>query len=142
MSNQDKIEWLKRYRVMDQEMKQLTEELERWRARATKITPTISGEQGSGGSDRLQTSVDKICELEDNICRKIDSLTQMRGEIERAINSIPDSTLRQLMRYRYIDGRTFEEISVLMNYSWRWIHQLHSKALSQLCIEVHTHPVI
>lgn len=47
-----------------------------------------------------------------------DRLEKARKEalrIELFINSIPDSELRQIFRYRYIDGMKLREIAVLMN---------------------------
>lgn len=47
-----------------------------------------------------------------------DKLEKARKEalrIEQFINSIPDSELRQIFRYRYIDGMKLREIAELMN---------------------------
>lgn len=51
--------------------------------------------------------------------------------IEQAIESL-EPTARMLMRYRYIDGRKWEEICLLMSYSWRQVHRLHAAALEEL----------
>lgn len=39
---------------------------------------------------------------------------------------------RMLLRYRYIDHMKWEEICVLMSYSWKQIHQIHNLALEQI----------
>lgn len=51
--------------------------------------------------------------------------------IEKAIENL-EPTARMLMRYRYIDGRKWEEICLLMSYSWRQVHRLHAAALETL----------
>jgi len=45
------------------------------------------------------------------------------------IDKVKDASEALLLRYRYINGYGWEEISELMNYSPRNIHYLHKKAL-------------
>lgn len=52
--------------------------------------------------------------------------------IENAIEKVDDDRMRILMRSRYIQGKTWEQICVQLNYSWRQIHYLHSKALKKI----------
>ena len=56
MEYQEKVEHLKRYRMLDAKIANLTEELQVWQARATKITATISQEPKTPGSCLLYTS--------------------------------------------------------------------------------------
>lgn len=133
MTNQEKIKWLGRYRVMSRKVDDLTEELEQWRARATKITPTLSQEpRGSGNGDKLQSSVVKICELEEELDQKIRELLSQRNEIVAVLDSLSDDNLRQLMRYRYIKGMTWDEIAEKMYYSRPQVVRLHGRALNKI----------
>ncbi|MDD3230984.1 MAG: hypothetical protein PHE09_17485 [Oscillospiraceae bacterium] len=131
--NQAKIDWLNRYRKLDKEVGRKCDELSHWRSRATKITPALTGMPGGGAAgDRIQDAVEKIVALEGEIDVEIDRLLQVRGEIEKAIKTVPDDTLRTLLELRYIDGLTFEQIAVRMNYAFRHITRLHGKALHVL----------
>jgi DNA-directed RNA polymerase specialized sigma subunit len=78
--------------------------------------------------DKITDSLARLEEIQDSTTKLIDEYIK----IENAIYSIPDSVERRLMKLRYIDGLTFEEISVVFRYSWRHIHRLHSKALNNI----------
>ncbi len=133
MTNQEKIKWLSRYRILSRKIDDLAEELEQWRTRATKITPTLSQEpRGAGNGDKLQSSVVKICELEEELDQKIRVLLLQRDEIVAVLDSLPEDTLRQLMRYRYIKGMTWDEIAEEMYYSRMQVCRLHGRALNKI----------
>jgi RNA polymerase sigma factor (sigma-70 family) len=70
--------------------------------------------------------------MEREIDADIDRLVAIRDGIKTIIEEVEDDRERLLLQYRYLDGRTFEEIAVQMNYSWRQIHRLHSRALTNL----------
>lgn len=132
MTNKDKKAWLKRYSAIDRQIKNKTDELSMWRSRATKITPTYSGLPKGGGGDRIQTAVDNICRLEDEINAEIDRLIITRGEINEAIAKVEDERLREVLTLRYIQGKSWEWIAVEMHYNYRWVTKLHGKALSEI----------
>ncbi len=132
MTNKDKKAWLKRYSAIDRQIKNKTDELAMWRSRATKITPTYSGLPKGGGGDRIQTAVDNICRLEDEINAEIDRLIITRAEINEAIAKVEDERLREVLTLRYIQGKSWEWIAVEMHYNYRWVTKLHGKALSEI----------
>lgn len=132
MTNKEKKAWLKRYAAIDRQIKNKTDELSMWRSRATKITPTYSGLPKGGGGDRIQTAVDNICRLEDEINAEIDRLIITRAEINEAIAKVEDERLREVLTLRYIQGKSWEQIAVEMHYNYRWVTKLHGKALSEI----------
>lgn len=134
MTNQEKIQYLSRFLCLDRRIERKCEELSRWRERATKITPTLSDmpKSPSSGADSIQTAVEHIIELESEINADIDQLTDTRREIQEAIQTVKDEKLQLLLEYRYIDGMTWEQIAVKMEYSYMHICRLHGKALSNL----------
>lgn len=131
MTSQEKKAYLSRYRKADQEIGRLCEELSRWRSRALKITPVLSQEPAGGREDgnQVETAVEKIIALEEQISAQIDALLEIKQEVVEAIKSVPDETLQLLLSRRYVLGETFEQIAVAMNFSWRQIIRLHGKAL-------------
>ena len=64
------------------------------------------------------------------LCKKVSTLLKEKRAIEKEIDNVNDASEALLLRYRYIDGYGWEEISELMNYSRRNLHYLHKKALS------------
>lgn len=135
MTSEQKIEWLKSYRALDAKIESLTEDLQVWNARATKITATISQEpKASSSGDQLQRCVDKICELREEISREMDKLRQCRQQIEAAIQTLDDERYRDLLWYKYIEGISLLLVAERMNLSWRWVQELHKKAVEAIKI--------
>lgn len=132
MTNQEKVNYLKRYRVLSLEIDQITDESQRWQDIATRISPSYSNMPHSGGGDKVQTAAVEIAELLDKLTEKIRQAVMLRQNIKTLIEGISDKTLRQLMIYRYINGKKWEEIAVLMEYDYRYVHKLHSKCLCQI----------
>jgi DNA-directed RNA polymerase specialized sigma subunit len=133
-NNQDKIKYLKRYITLDREIDRKLEEVDRWRAKLTRITQVHSTEPRGGGTiyGKTEGILAKIVDLENEIDADIDRLVTVRDGIKAIIEAVEDDREKLLLQYRYLDGRTFEEIAVQMHYSWRQIHRLHSRALTNL----------
>lgn len=133
MTNQEKKKWLLEYRRLEQNIERDMEELQRLESRAEKITSMVSDmPKGSQQGDSLQRSVEKICELKASLNQRIDAAVEKRKEIEAVIETLEDKTLQLLLRYRYIDGMTWEQIAVKMDYCWRQVVRLHGRALSKI----------
>ena len=130
MTTKEKKEYLKRYKKIDSEINQLLLEKQEIMALGTKVTPTYSTTpKGAGEGAKIQSVIEKLEEQEIKIDKKIDELCEFKGDIEKSIHTVEDDTLRVLLRYRYINGLTWEAIAVRMHYSWRQIIRLHGIAL-------------
>ena len=139
MSNQEKIVFLKRYTYLQREIDRKLDEIECWRSRIGKITACYSSQPAGGGSIYKGGDYDlinKIVDLQDEIYHDIVRLETLSYEIRQVIESVQDDRERQLLQYRYLDGKTFEWIATEMHYHWQWIHRLHKRALRNLEIKV------
>ena len=133
MTNQDKKQWLGRYLSLKREIVALDRERERIMSLGTKITPTYSDmPHGGSGEDKIQSAVDNLVGIAEQMDSKAADMMRALVEIEAAIENMPQENLRELLRLRYICGESFEEIAVKMNYSWRQIIRLHGDALTVL----------
>lgn len=141
MTSQEKKRYLLRYRYLAREVDRLTEERAEALSRAGRITPILSDmPKAPGGTNRLELAVEKLLENADELSEKIREALRAKREIETAIDRLQDPTLRQLMKYHYIDGNTWEQVAVRMQYSWRQTVRLHGKALN--VIECHIESMI
>ena len=133
-NNQDKIKYLKRYINLDREIDRKLEAVSLLRSKLTRIIQVYSTEPRGGGTiyGKTEGILAKIVDLENEIDTDIDRLISIRDNIKAVIEAVEDDRERLLLQYRYLDGRTFEEIAVQMHYSWRHIHRLHSRALSNV----------
>ena len=60
--------------------------------------------------------------------RSVDALHQ----VEQMLTTLESPRERALLRAKYLEGRTWEEVCVVMSYSWRQAHRIHSAALAHL----------
>lgn len=133
MTNQEKVEYLKRYRAINYSIDQKLEEITMCRNKATKMGCALSNSpRGGGKQDQIQSAIEKICELETSISNEVDQLILFRQDIEDMIGQVKDEVSATLLKYRYLNGFTWDQIAVLMNYSYMHVCRLHGKALSQL----------
>ena len=136
MTREEKIEFLSRYKEIDYEINRLCEELSVWRARVTKITPTYSSQpKGGQQEDQLQSAIEKIMELEEQINAEIDSLQKARTDIIKAVRTVNDKSLQKLLVLRYLSqGKNYswEDIAIDLNYTYRHVTRIHKFALDKL----------
>lgn len=133
MTNQEKKDYLIRYRDNEREIRRLQNEIQRWKDSAyiTSVKYTGAG-GGADGQDKLQVNVERLVRLQNRLTAQMRARIQLRDEIEDAIESVPDDRLQLLLRYRYIEGWTFEQIAVEMHYAFRHITRMHGQALDVL----------
>lgn len=133
MTSKQKKEYLSKYLKLDKLINRKLEEREHWRDMATKITGTFSDmPKASGGENRIETAVDHIAKLEHELNVAVSELTHLRKSIELSLQTVKDDTYRVLLEYRYIDGMTWEQISVKMSYTYQWVCKLHGRALQKI----------
>lgn len=96
---------------------------------------------GANDGERVQTSLQpdkftdtiaKIIDLENKINKDIDVLIEYKDKARDMIESLDNDVEKVILYKRYFDDKSFEQIAVECNYSWRWIHKLHGDALQKL----------
>ena len=127
--NDKKKEYLWGYRNSLRRQKMLEDEIRE--LRLNKMVPSMVQDgmpHGSGGGD-LSGYAARLDELLRELESEVNAGIDLRREIVRKVEQLPNETERLLMRYRYIHGLKWEEIAVKMEYSWKQIHRIHAKAL-------------
>ena len=126
-------ERLKTYRDLKREQQQIRQQLEALEAAMYYPKPQrLSGMPSAPSQgNALENMVEQHVALQERYRAKLNELEAEQLAIETAIDAL-DTRARQLIRYRYIDGLTWEEVCVAMSYSWRQTHRLHSAALTAL----------
>lgn len=132
VTNAEKKAILLEYQAIERRINRLLDEKQCWMEKATAVNPVLSDMPKGGGTDKIQNAVCRIADIEADINREIDRQIDLRARIETAICAIPDGRLRDLMRYRYIDGLTWEKIAVKMEISYQWVCKLHGDALKEI----------
>lgn len=129
-------ERLKKYQAIKAERKQLETMLEEIEAplydpKAQQLTGMPHAPSSAGSGSAQERMADRTMELRTYYTEKIAELRDEQLRIEKAIDSL-DPMARLLLRYKYIDGMTWEAVCCAIGYSWRQTHRLHSEALRQL----------
>lgn len=133
MTNKEKIQCLEQYQILHTEIDQISDELQRWQDIATRISPSYSDMPlHGGGSDKVQTAAVEVAELTDKLNQKIHEAVMMQNKIKRLLETLKNDKLRQLMMLHYINGKRWEEVSVMMKYEYHYTVRLHGQALSLL----------
>lgn len=127
-------EYLQQYRDAVIKAAAAQDHLDELRSMATCITPNYGGE-GVGThqtGDKLGAAVARILDAESRVSDDLEMLEATEREVIRTIKDVQDGTLSALLYERYINGKTWEQIAVLMNYTYRRVTQLHGKALEKI----------
>ena len=126
-------EYLSRYRFLNDDINAKLEQVAELRRKAQSVGGGNStGTHSSQPYDRVGEITAKIVDLEREINDEIDRSVDIQREIRRSISTVPEQRLRTILEYRYINGLTFEQIAVKMNYSYMQICRLHGKALNEV----------
>lgn len=135
MTNEEKKAILKQYIRLEKRIARMLDEKKKWEEKAEAISPVYSDMPKAGGCDKIQNAVCQIVDLEQDINREIDSQVDLRRRIEAAVKQIDDEKLRDIVRYKYIDGMTWEQVSESMELDERWVKRLHVRAIQKLTLE-------
>lgn len=125
-------ERLKKYIALKKERDQLKARLEEVNAQLYSIrTSELTGMPKAHDvpNDVAEKLIDKKTKLANRYNFVLLRLEDELLKIETAIEAVEDATARSLLRLRYIDGLTWEEVCVHINYGWTQTHKLHAKAL-------------
>lgn len=133
-------EYLQQIRMLDTLISRKTELLFQLRAQVLSITAPMEGErvQSTGNARRMEDTIVKIIDLQNEINEIIDNMLDVKREILAVIDSLDDPDLVNLLYRRYVYFEKWEDIALKMNYNVRWIYRLHKKALHKLSEKLKT----
>lgn len=135
-------EYLQQAYQIHRSMQSRKQQIARLRELAEQVTSAATATRVSGtpARSKIESAVCRIADLQSLIQRDICRLAEKYEEIQRVIEKVEEGPHRDLLIHRYLNFYTWEEIAEKMNYSYKWVHVLHGKALEKVkeYIEVHT----
>ncbi|AEY67912.1 hypothetical protein [Clostridium sp. BNL1100] len=130
---------------LKKEIKQLNEKLQElsYGDNETIVTDKVRGSMAqfpylpksftiTGREEMSEECIKERNEIGVRIRIKTQSLMGKINKTYEFIESIEDSTVRQIMVYRYIDGLTWEQTGECMSYSWETVRKKHDKFLKTI----------
>ena len=132
--NEKKKNYLRGYRRHGKKIKRIDAEIEE--IRGMKMYPSMKNDgmpHGSWQSD-LSEYAAELQEKEDALYREGVEQVKTYNDISHRIKQLENEDERDVLFYRYIKGMEWWEIARTMDYSERWIYELHGRALENLKI--------
>lgn len=111
-------EALKELRSARLRLEALAERRERCAALAKEVTPGRVR-----ALERLQRELDQ----------RAGEYAERVAEAERRIDAMGDALQRDVLRYRYLNGWSWREISARTGLSQDWLKHVHARAVKKIC---------
>ena len=139
MENERKKEYLKGYIYSIRKERRLKEQIEELRSQ--QMFPSVNHDgmpQGNAHSD-LSGYVARLDALISQLEHEQAMAVRQYKEIHDRIYQMQDGAEKEVLIRRYLMGRTWEQIAVEMDYSYRWVLRLHGRALKNFEISEISH---
>jgi DNA repair ATPase RecN len=122
---------LKQIKWLDAQIDGLIQDLADAQAKATKVTSAISPVVVSRSTDpdQLEVGAMKIIELKKQINQKIDEFVDRKREMESIIEKVEDADQVNVLRKRYFEYKSWEQIAVEVGCKYRKVHYINGDAL-------------
>lgn len=133
--NNRKKEYLRGYRKHGKRINRIEAEIEE--IRSMKMYPSMNNDgmpHGSAQND-LSSYAAILHDREEELYREGVKQVQIYKDIAYKIGKIDDQDERDVLFYRYIKGFDWWKIAQIMDYSERWIYDLHGRALKKIKID-------
>lgn len=126
-------ERLKEYRWIKENINELEDRLLEIDTKLQKVTTELTTDrvQTTKDNDKWTNLINQRMQVEELINAEITNGLEEMREIERMISVLPERE-KLLMRYRYINCLTWEEIAFKMFYTWQHMHRIHAECLRKL----------
>ena len=115
MTTKEKLEQLDQLRWLEKEIAMDNRRLAELEDMATSLSINLDGmPHVPGYSDKVANIVASIVDLKATIADKRQRCLQDRGKLERYIAEIPDSLTRQVMTQRFVHGKTWPQVAMIV----------------------------
>lgn len=123
--------WLGRARYIEREIALLQKTKQETRDQLTKITQSYEDNDGVQ-STKDPHKFDRLAEFDSLIDEKVDELIRAKNEIIQAIFLLDDRVQKLVLISYYVRMKTFEQIAVEQNYSFRQISRIRQRGILEL----------
>ena len=130
-------EYLKQAKKLDALINCRMRELQYWRSLADGVTGSNFQPHYNPNTPTeapFVRCIEKIDAIERELDTKIDALVDLKRSMSAAIDQLEDHDEQLLLRYRYFENRSWEEIGGLLHVSSRTVHRIHGSALRNFSV--------
>ena len=129
-------EYLSQAMYIDQRINSKLEQVTRLRENVTNCTAALSDmpRPDSPNKQRMEETICKIVDLEQEINADIDRLVDLKAEARKAINAVSDPVQQLILELRYLCYKPWLEIAETIGYSEATVYRLHGEALKNIAV--------
>ena len=129
-------EYLSQAMHIDQRINSKLEQVTRLRENAANCTATLSDmpRPDSPNKQRMEETICKIVDLEQEINADIDRLVDLKAEARKAINAVTDPDQQLILELRYLCYKSWLEIMEELGLSETSIYRIHGEALKNFVV--------
>ena len=128
-------EYLQNLKKLDTVIDQKTKELDNLKTMSTSIGSfdysTDRVQTSSDGDAPFVKTIEKICELQDEINREIYQFVDKKHRIINQIQGLSKPKYIDVLFRRYVEYKSFETIAVEMALSYQYVIEIHGYALQE-----------
>ena len=129
-------EYLSQAFHVDQRIDSKLEQVMKLRESVTKATATLSDmpRADTPNPHRMEDTIGKIVDFEQEINRDIDRLVDLKREARDAISALTDPDQQLVLELRYLCYKPWTQIMEALGYSEPTIYRIHGLALENITI--------
>lgn len=135
MTYKEKVSWLGRYRRAVEEQDFWQDELLRLRSEAERMSASYGGGGGGAGAprtNRLPCAVERIAAAQKTLETQLETCLARRLEVTGVIGRVGDTARREVLRLRYLEGRSYAEIADELGLVERQVYRLHRRGVEDV----------
>ena len=124
-------EFLRQYEYAERRIRRLEKEYEEERILIDAIRSTSDNDGMPHGNSISKPTEDRAIKLADRHMKLVEArleAIEIRQQVFEVIDKV-HGVEGDVLYERYINLRKWEDICVMLNFSWRGIHKIHGKAL-------------
>lgn len=125
--------WLTDARKLEDELTELREAKQRAYELLTLASSCTDREKVSGTKENLfEKNMVAYIDYSRRIERAVEHLLRYKNRVLEAIGALDDGVYKTILTARYINCKTWEEISENLRCDLRWVYRMHNKALEKI----------
>jgi DNA-directed RNA polymerase specialized sigma subunit len=127
------VDTLKNIRREREKINAHVAQLERLQSAVERVTSTPHiGSRGSAVNDPMAEAVAKIVEMQSRLLDMVLEAEMLIADVERYIEDVLPPKQARIIRLRYFEALTWDEITEKTEYARSWCFDLHDRAIDYL----------
>ena len=130
-------EYLNQAKHLDELIHCRLREIDYWRDLSSNVSSSSFEEHYNSNRSTeapFAKCIEKIDEIQHDVADKVSYLVKIKGEINTAIDNMNSRDEQLVLRYRYLEGFSWEEIAQMLCVSVRTVHRIHGSALQNFLV--------